>query len=106
MNSFPLRSSDIEVVIKNKRPSRSNICSGYRPAFKVKDDYLTTGIIRLIGIDELSYNGVAKAEIWFLSPEFYPNCLKIGQVIQFQEGKIIHGFVTITKINNKNLEIK
>lgn len=106
MKYFPNSSSDIEVVIRNKRPSRNNICSGYRPAFKVKDDYLTTGIIRLIGIDELPYDNEAKAEIWFITPELYPNCLKVGQVIQFQEGKIIHGFATITKIKNKNLEIK
>ena len=106
MKCFLDSNSDIEVFIRNKRPSRSNICSGYRPAFKVKDDYLTTGIIRLIGIDELSYDDEGMAEIWFISPEFYPNCLRVGQVIQFQEGQIIHGFVTITKIKNKNLEIK
>ena len=56
MKYFPDGCSDVEVIIKNKRPSKSNICSGYRPAFKVKDDYLTTGIIKLIGSDELSYD--------------------------------------------------
>ena len=106
MEHFPNSSSDIEVIIKNKRPSKSNICSGYRPAFKVKDDYLTTGIIRLIGDDELPYDNEAMAEIWFITPELYPNCLKVGQVIPFQEGKIAHGFVIITKIKNKNLEVK
>ena len=104
MKYFPNRCSDIEVIIKNKRPSKSNICSGYRPAFKVKDDYLTTGIIKLIDIDELLYDNETKAEIWFITPEFYPNCLEVGQTIQFQEGKIVHGFAIITKINNKILE--
>ena len=28
--------SDIEVIIRNKRPSRNSIYSGYRPAFKSK----------------------------------------------------------------------
>lgn len=106
MKYFPDSCSDVEVIIKNKRPSKSNICSGYRPAFKVKDDYLTTGIIKLIGSDELSYDKEMMAEIWFFTPELYPNCLKVGQVIQFQEGKTIHGFATITKIKNKKLEIK
>ena len=106
MKYFPDGCSDIEVIIKNKRPSRSNICSGYRPAFKIKDDYLTTGIIKLVGVDELQYDDETMAEIWLLSPEFYPNCLKVGQVIQFQEGQIIHGFATITKVKNKDLEIK
>ncbi len=106
MRYFPNNSADIEVIIKNKRPSKSNICSGYRPAFKVKDDYLTTGIIRLIDTEELAYNNECMAEVWFITPEFYPNCLKVGQIIQFQEGQLIHGFVTITKINNKDLEKK
>lgn len=105
MKNFPKISADVEVIISNKRPSRRNIYSGYRPAFKVKEDYLTTGIIRLIGTDELSYDNEAKAEIWFLTPEIYPHCLKVGQVIPFQEGKIIHGFATIIKIKNKILEI-
>lgn len=106
MKYFPNNTADVEVVIKNKRSSRSNICSGYRPAFKVKDNYLTTGIIKLIDVDELSYDNESIAEVWFITPEFYPNCLKVGDVIQFQEGKEIHGFATITKINNKILEIK
>ena len=105
MKNFPKISADVEVIIRNKRPSRRNIYSGYRPAFRVKEDYLTTGIIRLIGTDELSYDNEAKAEIWFLTPEFYPHCLKVGQVIPFQEGKIIHGFATIIRIKNKILEI-
>ena len=104
MKYFPNTNADIEVVIYNNRPSRNRICSGYRPAFKVKDDYLTSGIIRLIDCEELSYGKYSSAEIWFISPEFYPNCLEVGQTIQFQEGAIIHGFATITKINNKILE--
>ena len=50
------------------------------------------------------YDDEAKAEILFITPELYSNCLAVGQIIQFQEGKIVHGFATITKINNKILE--
>lgn len=104
MKHFPDGNADIEVIIQNSRPSKSCVCSGYRPAFKVKEDYLTTGIIRLIDCEELEYGKKASAEICFITPELYPNCLEVGQKIQFQEGKIVHGFATITKINNKNLE--
>ncbi len=104
MKCFPDSNADIEVVIQNNRPSKGNICSGYRPSFKVKDDYLTSGIIRLINCEELGYGNKSVAEIWFITPELYPNCLEVGQTIQFQEGKIIHGFATIIKINNKMLE--
>ena len=98
--------ADIEVIIKNNRPSKKNICSGYRPAFKVQDDYLTTGIIKLIDCDELSYGEQSVDEIWFITPELYPSCLEVGQKIQFQEGKLNNGFIIITKINNKMLEKK
>ncbi len=101
---FPQRKSDIEVVIKNNRPSKSNMCSGYRPTFKINDDYLTSGIIKLVDCEELVYGKETIAKIWFLTPEFYPNCLKIGDIILFQEGNIVHGSATITKINNKILE--
>lgn len=104
MKYFPDRKADVEVIIKNNRPSKSDICSCYRPAFKVKDDYLTSGIIRLIDCEVLAYGKKSSAEIWFITPELYPNCLEVGQTIQFQEGKIVHGFATITKINNKVLE--
>ena len=104
MQYFPDRNSDIKVVIKNNRPSKSSIYSAYRPAFKVKDDYLTTGIIRLIDCDELLYGETAIAEIWFITPEVYPHSLTIGQTIQFQEGAIVHGVAIITEIYNKILE--
>ena len=75
--NFPNSRLDVEAIIRNKRPSKRNIYSGYRPAFKVKDDYLTTGIIKLIGVDELTYDNEVKAVIWLLTPEVYPNCLKV-----------------------------
>lgn len=104
MNYFPDSSADVEVIIRNNRPSRRSIYSGYRPAFKVKYDYLTTGIIKLINCCELGFGEETTAEIWFITPELYPNCLEIGQKIQFQEGKEIHGFAIITKINNEILK--
>lgn len=104
MKFFPNRESDIEGVITNNKPSKRYICSGYRPAFRVKNDYLTTGVINLIGRENLECGEESPAEIWFITPEFYPNCLEVGQIIQFQEGSEVHGFIKITKIRNKVLE--
>ena len=97
---FPEKQSDIEVVIKNNRPSKNCMCSGYRPAFKVKDDYLTTGIIKFVDCDRLKYGEEAIAEVWFITPEVYPNCLEVGQTIQIQEGERIHGLATVLKVKN------
>ena len=104
MKCFPDSNADVEVVIKNNRASKNKICSGYRPAFKINDSYLTTGIIKLTDCFELGFGEESKAEVWFITPEFYPHSLEIGQVIQFQEGKEIHGMVTIIKINNDMLK--
>ena len=104
MPYFPQRSADIKAIVRNNRPSKNNIYSGYRPAFKVKNNYFTTGIIKFIDCDELSFENEAVAEVWFITPEAYPNCLEIGQIIPFQEGKFVCGNITITKINNKILE--
>ena len=102
---FPQRKPDIEVVIKNHRPSKSNMCSGYRPAFKIGNDLLSSGVVKFTTCEELAYGEECVADVWFVTPEFYPNCMKIGDVILFQEGKVVHGSAIITKINNKVLEI-
>ena len=104
MLCYPDTNADIEVIIKNNRPSKDNLYTGYRPAFKVKEDYLTTGLIRLIDCDEVRYGKETIAEVWFVAPEHYPHCLEVGQTIHFQDGAKVQGFVTITKINNKILE--
>lgn len=104
MKDFFDKIADVEVVIKNQRPSHSSIYTGYRPAFKIKDNYLTTGIIELIGTNELEYMNECEAKVCFITPELYTKCISIGQIIPFQEGKIIHGYVMIKKINNKLLE--
>lgn len=101
---FPKTEADIVARITNARPSKTCFISGYRPAFRIKDDYLTTGIIRLINQDELAYGDSATAEIWFITPEYYPHCIEQGQRIVFQEGATIHGYITVTQINNKLLE--
>lgn len=104
MNRFEKPIADVEAIIKNIRPSKNVICSKYRPAFKVKEDYLTSGEIRFMACEKINYGEEAIAEVRFISPEFYPKSLEIGQVIPFQEGNTIHGYATITKINNKTLQ--
>ena len=101
---YPDRKADVVVQIKNSRPSKNIICSGYRPAFKVKEDYLTTGVIKFMDRESINYGEESLAEVWFITPEFYPSCLTVGQVISFQEGKVVNGYATIVKIYNKILE--
>ena len=104
MNLNRNRPPDIEAVIKNNKPSKNYIRSGYCPAFKVKDDYLTSGLTKFKNCDVIKFDEEALADIWFITPEYYPHCLFVGQKIQFQEGKFIQGYATITKIYNNLLQ--
>lgn len=98
------QNADIEALVQNKRPSKNSIHNGYRPAFKIKEDYLTSGEIRFKTITELKYGEEALAEIRFITPEYYGACLYEGQILVFSEGSIVHGHAKIMKIHNKSLE--
>lgn len=104
MEDFLHRNADALVIIENNRPSKSSIHSGYMPAFKIKDDYLTSGKIELIGCKELKFGEKSIAEVKFITPEAYPHCLYNGQKIQFQEGSTVHGSITIIEIKNPILK--
>ena len=95
---------DIEAKVVNCRESKNSFNTGYRPAFQIHKEYLTTGEITLIGRDYLEYNNEAISFIRFLTPEVYPNSVWIGKKIIFKEGKLITGYAIVTKIFNKILE--
>jgi translation elongation factor EF-Tu-like GTPase len=74
--------------------------SGYRPAHKIRDDYLTTGVHQYIGCDEVLPGQTVCGTITFITPEVYPHCLWVGRVIDIQEGDRVIGHARITKIMN------
>ena len=50
--------------------------------------------------------GVAKGTITFITPESYPNCLKIGSVIPIYDFPNIIGYATVTKLLNPILSFQ
>ena len=80
------------------------VLSGYRPAHKVRDDYLTTGYHTYLDCDQVLPGQTARCSIEFLSPEAYPHSLWAGREIDVQEGDRLIGRVRITKIFNPLLE--
>jgi elongation factor Tu len=78
--------------------------SGYRPAHKVREDYLTTGTHNYIGCDQVFPGQTVCGSITFITPEVYPRCLWIGREIDIQEGSHLVGRARITKILNPLLE--
>ncbi len=52
---------DVKATVKNLRQSKTPFASGYRPAFQITPDYLTTGEIILIDKTELAYAMACRA---------------------------------------------
>ena len=104
MNTLFDQEIDVFALVKNQRPSKNSIYNGYRPAFMIKEDYLTSGEIQFKNIKELKYGEETIAEIRFFTPEYYPNCLSCAQILPFYEGEKLQGYAKIISICNKFLE--
>ncbi len=78
--------------------------SGYRPAHKVRGDYLTTGEHHYFGCDQVFPGQTVHGTITFITPDAYPHCLRVGCVIDIQEGGRLVGHARITRIMNALLE--
>ncbi|MFN7139267.1 MAG: hypothetical protein ACK4UN_08010 [Limisphaerales bacterium] len=102
------RSPDVEADIYFLPPERGGrpvpAHSGYRPAHKVREDYLTTGVHTYIDSEQVFPCETARAFISFITPELYPHCLWVGREISVQEGSRVVGSARITKILNPILE--
>lgn len=97
---------DVEAIFENRSPHKDTYGSGGRPAFLVKEDYLTTGEVVFLNKEKVSYGEQVLCHISFLTPEVYPESLWIGKKIEAHCGARIVGYATITKIMNKTLERK
>lgn len=96
---------DVKAVIHLNHARKYPAVSGYRPAHRIGKSYLTSGMHQYIGKDTLAPGESCVGTITFLTPEAYPHCLRVGQVIDIQEGERIIGTAAITEIYNKTLEI-
>lgn len=103
-----MRSPDVEAEITllatEQGGRQSPALSGYRPAHKVRDDYLTTGIHAYFDCDQIRPGQTVLGSITFITPEAYPHCLWVGREIDIQEGSRVVGRARITKILNSVLE--
>ena len=97
---------DVEAIFENRCPYKSTYVSGIRPAFLVKEDYLTTGEVVFLNKEKVPYGEQVLCHISFLTPEVYPESLWIGKKIEAHCGAQIIGYATITRIMNEALECK
>jgi hypothetical protein len=107
-DAVPGRSPDAEIrlhlLATDAGGRQGPIRSGYRPAHRVRTDYLTTGIVHLIGRELLEPGEESPAFVTFLGPEHYAGCLRTGQVVEIQEGRRIVGHATVIRVINPLLQ--
>lgn len=98
------RTPDVEVTFRFNGTRRTPVADGYRPAHRVREDYLTTGVHHYFGVDQVAPDGTARGTITFITPEAYPACLWVGKEIPIQEGERVVGVASVEKILNPILE--
>lgn len=92
--------ADIEVVFYFN--DNRKLFDSYRPSHLIDGYNLTTGVHHYYKTDDL--NSEVKGTIEFISPEYYPNCLRVGSIIDMYEGSKKIGYVEVLKIFNPILE--
>lgn len=100
MENFFTREPDVEVVFRFNGTRRTPVASDYRPAHRVREDYLTSGLHRYFDVIEVAPDGEARGTITFIIPEAYPGCLWVGRVIDIHEGERVVGTATVERILN------
>ncbi len=82
--------------------------SGYRPTHRLVlsdgTEYSTTGVHQYLGQEYLHPNESLVGTISFITPEYYPHCLAVGDIIPIQEGARVVGKAEVLEIYNKLLE--
>ena len=102
--SSPQRNPDAEVLFElTSRTIAGDIkrvLSGYRPAYDVQPDYWTSVHHEFVDVEGIATGETARAEVWFLTPEVYPQSLWIGRTLAVAEGSRRVGVATVVKIFN------
>lgn len=98
------RPADAEIVLRLLPASAGgkdrSILSGYMPNFAIRDDYLTSVKIELLGASELAPGGECRANIWFISPAVYPNTLWCNRELAVHEASRVVGKAVVLTVFN------
>ncbi|WP_407364498.1 hypothetical protein HKW97_25055 (plasmid) [Pseudomonas luteola] len=102
------RPADAEIILRltptNAGGKTWSIGSGYLPNFAVHDDYVTSVRIELLDLAELAPGDECRANIWFITPEVYPNTLWRNREIVVSEASRVVGKAIILAVFNPVLE--
>lgn len=77
--------------------------SGYRPAHKLHDNYLSSGFHEYLDVDSVMPGEEARVAVWLITPEVYPACLWEGREIEVFEGQRQVGTLRVDRLLNEIL---
>lgn len=92
-----------DIKAKIMLTGREYVKSGYRPAHLI-GDYYTTGLHQYIETEILNKGECVEGYITFISPEYYPKTLEVGDVLDFYEGSKLTGKIQVIEIYNELLK--
>lgn len=98
------RAPDVEVTFRFNGTRRGPVADGYRPAHRIREDYLTTGVHHYFDTEMVAPDGEARGTITFITPESYPHTLWSGKTIDICEGERIVGTATVERVLNPVLK--
>jgi elongation factor Tu len=108
VGSTPRRRPDVEVELTMTPTAEGGrkgpAFSGYRPHFAMREDFLTSGQIDLVGREQISPSETAKANITFLS--VLPHSVWQGRVLRAQEGAKVVGTAKVVTVFNPVLAVE
>jgi len=98
------RPADAEIILRlitvDAGGKTRSIVSGYMPNFAIRDDYLTSTKIELLDVAELAPGGECRANVWFITPEVYPNTLWRDREIVVSEASHVVGKAIVLAVFN------
>jgi elongation factor Tu len=102
------RAHDIEGVFCLLRTGgRSGpVHSGYRPAHKLFENYLTSGIHEYVDAEKVAPGESVQVKVWLITPEVYPASLWEGREVTVHEGEHMVGSLKVIRILNPILGVE
>ena len=74
--------------------------SGYRPAHKLHDNYLSSGEHFYPEKGVLQVGECATVEVKLITPHVYPSCVWPGRTLEVFEGGKLVGFLEVSEVRN------
>lgn len=103
-----MREPDVEAEITLRSSGEGGrstaAASGYRPQHRILHDYWTSGTQNYSNVRALAPGGTAIGTIAFLTPEAYPHCLDVHDILEVSEGARVVGHARILRVLNPVLQ--